>query len=158
MHDARDAEDIRLLEAKRHGELLAAYWDVIRDRLRLRLPEREASEIASDVAERLLSELARGRTYPVLPRGRAQGDRLEAEGALRHVGKIGAFALVAPGGVRARGERQRFEKTRVRSTGHVAPPDRQPPRARCIVRSGCGIDDFLTCAFPTTAFNFHRPI
>ncbi len=65
MHDARDAEDIRLLEAKRHADLLAAYWDVIVDRLRLRLPDREAHEVASDVADRLLSELARGRTYSV---------------------------------------------------------------------------------------------
>lgn len=65
MHDARDAEDTRLLEARRHAELLAVYWPVVVDRLRLRLPDREAHEVASDVADRLLSELAAGKTYAV---------------------------------------------------------------------------------------------
>ena len=65
MHDARDAEDTRLLEARRHAELLAAYWPVVVDRLRLRLPDREAHEVASDVVDRLLSELVAGKTYAV---------------------------------------------------------------------------------------------
>ena len=65
MQDARDAEDTRLLEAKRHAELLAVYWPVVVDRLRLRLPDREAFEVASDVADRLLAELAAGKAYAV---------------------------------------------------------------------------------------------
>lgn len=65
MAHARDAEDIRLLEAGKHGDLLTAYYPVVLERLRLRLPEPDAYEVAQRVFERLLRELTRGRTYAV---------------------------------------------------------------------------------------------
>jgi RNA polymerase sigma factor (sigma-70 family) len=65
MAHARDAEDIQLLEAGKHGDLLTAYYPVVLERLRLRLPEPDAYEVAQRVFERLLRELTRGRTYAV---------------------------------------------------------------------------------------------
>jgi hypothetical protein len=65
MHDARDAEDIRLLEAHDHAKLLATYYPVIVERCRLRLPDPDAYEVAHRVIERLLRELAAGRRYAV---------------------------------------------------------------------------------------------
>ena len=65
MHDARDVEDTRLLEAKRHAELLATYYPVVVDRCRLVLPDPDAYEVAHNVAERLLRELVAGKTYGV---------------------------------------------------------------------------------------------
>ncbi|MBA2535933.1 MAG: hypothetical protein H0V20_00675, partial [Actinobacteria bacterium] len=65
MHDARDVEDTRLLEAKRHAELLATYYPVVVDRCRLVLPDSDAYEVAHNVAERLLRELVAGKTYGV---------------------------------------------------------------------------------------------
>ena len=66
MHDARDAEDNRLLEAGDHKLLLAAYFHAVRERCFLRLRDRDAGdEGAQRVFERLAAELARGRTYPV---------------------------------------------------------------------------------------------
>jgi RNA polymerase sigma factor (sigma-70 family) len=61
----RDAEDDELLDAGRHAELLAAYYPVILERLRLRLPRDEAYEVGHRVVERLLRELDRGRRYTV---------------------------------------------------------------------------------------------
>lgn len=61
----RDAEDGRLLGAGRHDELLAAYYPTIRARLRTRLPGDDADEVAHRVIDRLIGELARGRTYSV---------------------------------------------------------------------------------------------
>jgi RNA polymerase sigma factor (sigma-70 family) len=66
MHDARDAEDKRLLEAGEHKLLLAAYFTPVRDRCFFRLGTREAGdEAAQRVFLRLWSELSAGRTYNV---------------------------------------------------------------------------------------------
>jgi len=66
MHDARDAEDTRLLEAGEKGLLVRGYYGVIIDRCRLKVrdPER-ALDVAHEVVVRLMSELARGRRYRV---------------------------------------------------------------------------------------------
>ena len=61
----RDAEDDRLLAEGRHADLLAAYYPVILSRLRVRLPGHDAAEVAHRAVERLIGELARGRTYRV---------------------------------------------------------------------------------------------
>jgi RNA polymerase sigma factor (sigma-70 family) len=66
MHDARDAEDQRLLEAGEHKLLLAGYFTPVRDRCFFRLGTREAGdEAAQSVFVRLLGELGKGKTYPV---------------------------------------------------------------------------------------------
>ena len=66
MHDARDAEDRRLLVAGEHKLLLAGYFTAVRDRCFFRLGTREAGdEAAQRVFLRLWSELKAGRTYPV---------------------------------------------------------------------------------------------
>ncbi|HSJ93783.1 MAG TPA: hypothetical protein VK896_07085 [Gaiellaceae bacterium] len=57
MHDARDAENIRLLAAADHATLLATYYPVVLERCRLRLPDPDAWEVAQRVALRLLGEL-----------------------------------------------------------------------------------------------------
>lgn len=54
MHHARDAEDTRLLDAHDHSRLLATYYPVVVERLRLRLPDSDAYELAHNVMERLL--------------------------------------------------------------------------------------------------------
>lgn len=66
MHDARDAEDTRLLEAGEIGVLLDGYLGVIYDRCRLKLRGSEYWEdVAHEVYVRLLDELKRGRRYRV---------------------------------------------------------------------------------------------
>jgi RNA polymerase sigma factor (sigma-70 family) len=66
MHDARDAEDLRLLEAGEHKLLLAGYFSAVRDRCFFRLGTREAGdEAAQQVFLRLWSELRAGKSYPV---------------------------------------------------------------------------------------------
>ena len=66
MHDARDAEDTRLLEAGEFSLLVESYYGVILDRCRARVwPEADAIAAAAEVAIRLLSELKRGRRYRV---------------------------------------------------------------------------------------------
>jgi RNA polymerase sigma factor (sigma-70 family) len=67
MHDARDAEDTRLLEAGQFGALVEAYYEIIIQRCRVRCRGREddALECAQAVVVRLLSELKRGRRYKV---------------------------------------------------------------------------------------------
>jgi RNA polymerase sigma factor (sigma-70 family) len=66
MHDARDAEDRRLLEAGEHKLLLAGYFAPVRDRCFFQLGSREAGdEAAQRVFLRLWSELKAGRSYPV---------------------------------------------------------------------------------------------
>ena len=66
MHDARDAEDRRLLEAGEHKLLLAGYFTPVRDRCFFRLGSREAGdEAAQRVFLRLWSELRAGKTYRV---------------------------------------------------------------------------------------------
>ncbi len=66
MHDARDAEDTRLLEAGEIGLLLQGYLGVILDRCRakVRNPD-DALDVAQNVYERLVAELKRGRRYRV---------------------------------------------------------------------------------------------
>ena len=65
-HDARDAEDTRLLEEGDHTRLLAAYVHPVRERCFLRLRDPDAAdEVAQRVFVRLLSELARGKRYRV---------------------------------------------------------------------------------------------
>ena len=66
MHDARDAEDTRLLEAGEFSMLVESYYGVMLDRCRARVwPEADALAVAAEVAIRLLSELKRGRRYRV---------------------------------------------------------------------------------------------
>ena len=66
MHDARDVEDKRLLDAGERKVLLAGYFHAVRERCFLRLRDRDAGdEAAQRVFERLAVELARGRAYPV---------------------------------------------------------------------------------------------
>lgn len=64
MHDARDAEDKRLLEAGEHKLLLAGYFTPVRDRCFFRLGTREAGdEAAQRVFLRLWHELQAGKAY-----------------------------------------------------------------------------------------------
>jgi RNA polymerase sigma factor (sigma-70 family) len=66
MHDARDAEDRRLLESGQHELLLASYFHQVCERCFLRLRGRDAADdAAQQVFLRLARELERGRTYPV---------------------------------------------------------------------------------------------
>ncbi len=66
MHDARDAEDNRLLAKGDHKLLVAAYFHQVRERCFLRLRDRDAGdEVAQAVFVRLLTELRSGKTYPV---------------------------------------------------------------------------------------------
>lgn len=64
MHDARDAEDKRLLDEGEHALLLAAYFHAVRERCYLRLRDEDAAnEAAQRVFVRLLGELRSGKTY-----------------------------------------------------------------------------------------------
>jgi RNA polymerase sigma factor (sigma-70 family) len=66
MHDARDEEDRRLLEAGEHALLMRAYYETILQRCYARCRTRDdAHECAHGVVVRLLSELKRGRHYAV---------------------------------------------------------------------------------------------
>ena len=65
MPDARDAEDSRLLDAQEYPRLLAAYYRVVLERCRARVPEPDAGEVAHMVFLRLLAELRAGKRYPV---------------------------------------------------------------------------------------------
>jgi RNA polymerase sigma factor (sigma-70 family) len=66
MHDARDEEDRRRLEAGEFSTLVEGYYGVMLDRCRLKLRrEDEAVAVAAEVAIRLLAELKRGRRYSV---------------------------------------------------------------------------------------------
>jgi hypothetical protein len=66
MHDARDAEDTRLLEAGEYAALVEGYYGVILDRCRIRATrEDDAIAVVAEVTIRLLSELKRGRRYRV---------------------------------------------------------------------------------------------
>jgi RNA polymerase sigma factor (sigma-70 family) len=66
MHDARDAEDKRLLDEAEHKRLVANYFDTIRTLARARASNRfDAEEIASIVFLRLLRELEKGKRYPL---------------------------------------------------------------------------------------------
>jgi RNA polymerase sigma factor (sigma-70 family) len=64
MHDARDAEDKRLLDEGEHALLLAAYFHPVRERCYLRLRDEDAAnEAAQRVFVRLLGELRSGKAY-----------------------------------------------------------------------------------------------
>jgi RNA polymerase sigma factor (sigma-70 family) len=66
MHDARDAEDTRLLEAGEITRLIESYYGVILDRCHLKLRGgADAVDVAHEVVLRLLGELKRGRRYRV---------------------------------------------------------------------------------------------
>ncbi len=66
MHDARDAEDKRLLDEGEHALLLAAYFHPVRERCYLRLRDEDAAnEAAQRVFVRLLGELRSGKAYTV---------------------------------------------------------------------------------------------
>lgn len=66
MHDARDAEDIRLLAAGELDLLMEGYYGLILNRCRARIrDERDAIGVAAEVVIRLLGELKRGKTYAV---------------------------------------------------------------------------------------------
>ena len=66
MHDARDAEDKRLLAEGNHQQLVANYVYLVRERCSLRLRDPDAADEAAQlVFVRLLDELGRGRTYRV---------------------------------------------------------------------------------------------
>jgi len=66
MHDARDVEDKRLLEAGDHKLLLAGYFHAVRELCFLRLRDREAADEAAQIVFlRLFNELKRDKTYSV---------------------------------------------------------------------------------------------
>lgn len=66
MHDARDAEDRRLLEAGEHTRLLESYVYLVEEWVGIRVRDRQAAEeVVQRVFERLAAELARGKTYTV---------------------------------------------------------------------------------------------
>jgi len=64
MHDARDAEDKRLLEAKEHTRLLENYVYLVQEWVAVRVRDRQsADEVVQRVFLRLASELAAGKSY-----------------------------------------------------------------------------------------------
>lgn len=66
MHDARDAEDKRLLEAGEYARLVESYYGVIVKRCQARTKsDGEAFDVAADVVIRLLGELKGGKRYAV---------------------------------------------------------------------------------------------
>ena len=66
MHDARDAEDKRLLEAGEHTQLLESYVYLVQEWVAIRVRDRQAAEeVAQRVFLRLASELAAGKSYSV---------------------------------------------------------------------------------------------
>jgi RNA polymerase sigma factor (sigma-70 family) len=66
MHDARDAEDTRLIEEGTFTELLAGYFHPVRERCFVKLRNRDAGdEAAQRVFLRLLKELQGGKRYGV---------------------------------------------------------------------------------------------
>lgn len=66
MHDARDAEDTRLLEAGDYARLVESYYGVIVKRCEARTrSEGDAFDVAAEVVIRLLGELKAGKRYRV---------------------------------------------------------------------------------------------
>ena len=65
MHDARDAEDSRLLDAQDHSTLLATYYPVILERSKVLVRGPDWIDVAHAVIDRLLSKLSRGKRYKV---------------------------------------------------------------------------------------------
>ena len=68
MHDARDAEDKRLLEAGNHRQLLENYFYLVEEWAYVDTRDPDAAdEVAQNALLRLQEELARGRSYGGLP-------------------------------------------------------------------------------------------
>lgn len=66
MHDARDAEDKRLLETGQHTLLLENYVYLVQEWAALRVRDRQAAdEVVQRVFLRLAGELAAGKSYSV---------------------------------------------------------------------------------------------
>src|SRR5688572_26020159 len=66
MHDARDAEDKRLLEAREHTQLLENYVYLVQEWVALRVRDRHAAEeVVQRVFLRLAKELDAGKSYSV---------------------------------------------------------------------------------------------
>ena len=66
MHDARDAEDKRLLEAGQHRQLLENYVYLVQEQCFLRLRDRDAAdEVAQRIFLRLWNELRNNKRYSV---------------------------------------------------------------------------------------------
>ena len=66
MHDARDVEDKRLLEAGDYARLVESYYGVIVKRCQARTKsDGDAFDVAADVVIRLLGELKAGKRYGV---------------------------------------------------------------------------------------------
>jgi RNA polymerase sigma factor (sigma-70 family) len=66
MHDARDAEDKRLLDAGEYARLVESYYGVIVKRCQARTTsDGEAFDVAADVVIRILGELKAGKRYGV---------------------------------------------------------------------------------------------
>ena len=65
MRDARDAEDALLLQNGDHAALIAAYHEIVVQRCRIAVRSDAGYDVAQNVFERLLKELARGKRYRV---------------------------------------------------------------------------------------------
>jgi hypothetical protein len=65
MRDARDAEDALLLQSGDHPALIAAYHEVVVQRCLIAVRSEAGYDVAQNVFERLLKELARGKRYRV---------------------------------------------------------------------------------------------
>ena len=65
MRDARDAEDALLLQNGDHAALIAAYHEVVVQRCLVAVRSEAGYDVAQNVFERLLKELARGKRYDV---------------------------------------------------------------------------------------------
>src|SRR6187397_1791869 len=65
MRDARDAEDALLLQNGDHAALIAAYHEIVIQRCLVAIRSDAGYDVAQNVFERLLKELARGRRYRV---------------------------------------------------------------------------------------------
>jgi RNA polymerase sigma factor (sigma-70 family) len=65
MRDARDAEDALLLQNGDHAALIAAYREIVAQRCRIAVRSDTANDVAQNVFERMLRELARGKRYSV---------------------------------------------------------------------------------------------
>ena len=66
MHDARDAEDKRLLDTKEHTQLLENYVYLVQEWAAVRVRDRQAAaEVVQRVFLRLASELDAGKSYRV---------------------------------------------------------------------------------------------
>ena len=138
MHDARDAEDKRLLEAGEHTQLLENYVYLVQEwvaRARVR-DRRAAEEVVQRVFLRLASELAAGKSYSrALPGRRLERReldcarlRVESEGGGDAAGRLGRRGT---GSVRGVGGR-----ARPRPPGSPTSPDRDREVLDLLYREG----------------------